>query len=147
MKKWFFWIIMCGVSILNGFTFFGASVSAMNRGLNGVDNQAALLFIPLLWIIAAFVLIVLNIYTLIRGVNIKKEQIIPILAVFQLSGLSKRAKVYKVSFIIITCSLMLFGYCLFAAEIMWSIAYALSGGILLLFLYIWNKAAVQRTNR
>lgn len=48
MKKWFFWITMCLVSILNGAAFFGASISALNRGLNGVDNQAALLFIPFL---------------------------------------------------------------------------------------------------
>ena len=118
----------------------------MNRGLNGVDNQAALLFIPFLWIIAVFVLVVLNICTLIRGMNIKKEQIIHLLDVFHLSGLSKRAKISRAGFIIITCFLMLFGYSLFAAERMWSVAYALSGGILLLFLYTWKRAAVQRTN-
>ena len=146
MKKWFFWITMCLVSILNGAAFFGASISALNRGLNGVDNQAALLFIPFLWIIAVFVLVVLNICTLIRGMNIKKEQIIHLLDVFHLSGLSKRAKISRAGFIIITCFLMLFGYSLFAAERMWSVAYALSGGILLLFLYTWKRAAVRRTN-
>lgn len=48
MKKWAFWITMCVVSILNGVCFFGASASAMNRGLHEVDNQAALLFVLLL---------------------------------------------------------------------------------------------------
>lgn len=138
---------MCVVSLLNGGFFFGASFNAMRRGIDGVENQASLLFVPFLWIIAAFVLILLNLYTLICGIKIEKKQRICLSDIFHLSELSKKAKASRISFITITILLMLFGYSLFAAEIAWAAAYALSGGALLLFLYTWKKAAVQGTDR
>lgn len=143
MKKWAFWVTMCVVSILNGVCFFGASASAMNRGIHEVDNQAALLLIPLFWIIAVLVLIAINIYTLVQGSKIKRNQTISLFEIFQLSGLSKKAKVFKISFLLITCLLMVLGYSLFAKEMIWSVSYALSGGILLLFLYSWKNTSVQ----
>lgn len=144
MKKWAFWITMCVVSILNGVFFFGASVSEMNQGLDRVDNQAALLFIPLLWIIAVLVLIAINIYTLVQGSKMERNQTIRLLDTFQLSGLSKKVKVFKIAFLITTCLLMILGYSLFAKEVIWAICYALSGGVLLLLLYTWKKTSVQR---
>lgn len=144
MKKWIFWIVMLMVSFSNGGFFFGASFHAMQRGLDGVDNQAALLFIPFLWLIAAFVLILLNLYTLIRGIKMEKDQMICLMEAFRLSGLSQKARAGRIAFISVVCLFMLFGYSLFAAEIVWATAYALSGGVLLLLLYAWKKAAVQR---
>lgn len=138
---------MCVVSLLNGGSFFGASFNAMRRGIDGVENQASLLFVPFLWIIAALVLILLNIYTLVCGVKIEKEQMICLSDIFRLSELSKKAKVSRTAFIAITFLLMLFGYSLFAAEIAWASVYALSGGALLLFLYAWKKAEMQGTDR
>lgn len=143
MKKWIFWTVMCVVSLLNGGFFGGASFQAMRQGLDGVDNQAALIFIPFLWVVAAFVLILLNGYTLIRGVSIKREQIICLTDVFRLSGLSGRAKAGRITFIVAAILLMLFGYGLFAGEALWAVAYALSGGALLLFLYAWQGAAIR----
>lgn len=143
MKKWAFWITMCIVSILNGVFFFEASARAMNRGLEGVDNQAALLFIPFLWIIAVLVLVTINGYTLVRGIKIERNQIIGLFDIFQLSGLSKKAKAYRIAFFIITGLLILLGYSLFAEEVIWAVSYAISGGVLLLFLYIWKKASVE----
>lgn len=64
-----------------------------------------------------------------------------LLDIFRLSGLSRKAKTGRITFIMATGLLMLFGYGLFAAEIMWAVAYALSGGALLLFLYAWRKTA------
>lgn len=145
MRKWIFWTIMCIVSFLNGCLFFGASFNAMQRGVDGVDNQAALLFVPFLWIIAAFVLILLNICTLIGGIKTEKKRLICLLDMFHLSGLSKGEKAGRIVFLTTTLLLMLFGYSLFAAEIAWATTYALSGGILLLFLYAWKKADVHRT--
>ena len=136
---------MCITSLLNGGFFFGASFNAMQRGLDGVENQAALLFVPFLWIIAAFVLILLNTYTLIGGIKTEKKRMICLLDIFHLSGLSKGEKVGRIVFFTATLLLMLFGYSLFAAEIAWAAAYALSGGILLLFLYAWKKTDVHRT--
>lgn len=146
MKKWIFWTATCIASLLNGGSFFGASFNAMRRGLDGVDNQAALLFVPFLWITAALVLILLNIYTLICGIKMEKKQLIVLSDVFHLSGRSKKEKVSRIVFVTITFLLMLLGYSLFASEIAWAAAYALSGGALLVFLYTWKKASVQETD-
>lgn len=140
MKKRTFWIAMCIASLLNGAIFFWASFSVMQHGLDGIDNQASLLFIPFLWIIATLVLIVLNIYTLIRGAKITQNQMIDLFDVFRFSGLSAKAKAGRITFITMTCLLMLFGYSLFSSQIIWAAAYALSGGVLLLFLYAWREA-------
>lgn len=145
MKKWIFWITMCITSILNGVFFFGASASAMSRGLDEVDNQAALLFIPILWMIAVIVLLAINIYTLVQGSNIKRNQTINFLDIFHLFGLSKKVKVFKIVFLLITCLFMIFGYSLFAEEMIWAVSYALSGGVLLLFLYSWTKTSVRNS--
>lgn len=143
MRKWTFWTAMCLVSILNGAFFFWASANSMRQGINGVDNQAALLFIPLLWIAAGFVLIALNVCTLIRGMTIETGQIVCISGVFKLSGLSRSAMAERISFLVGTGLLMLFGYGLFAPGTVLSAAYALSGGMLMLLLYAWKMAGVQ----
>lgn len=93
--------------------------------------------------IAVLVLIAINIYTLVQGSKIKRNQTISLFEIFNLSGLSKKAKVFKISFLLITCLLMILGYSLFAKEMIWSVSYALSGGVLLLFLYIWKNTSVQ----
>lgn len=143
MKKWPFWLLMLAVSLLNGAIFYMASASAMNRGLDGVDNQAGLLLIPILWLLAIFVLIALHTFTLVQGRKIAKNQRLALWAVFQRSGLSARESVWRAVWITTTCLLMVLGYRLFAAEKRWAVSYALSGGALLLLLYAWEKAAVQ----
>ena len=138
MKKWAFWFLMCSVSLLNGAVFYMASASAMRRGIDGVDNQAGLMFIPILWFMAIFVLILLNLFTLLHGLKIARNQKIALLELFRLSGLSLKEKMFRTAFIILACLLMLFGYGLFAAEKIWAVSYALSGGVLLLLLYAWG---------
>ena len=123
--------------------FYIASAGAMNRGIDGVDNQAGLLIIPMLWIMAILVLIVLNVFTLIYGLKIKRNQKIDYWGLFRLSGLTVKEKVSRMVFITITCLLMLFGYSLFTAEKIWAISYALSGGVLLLFLYAWGMTPMR----
>lgn len=143
MRKWTFWIFMCFVSVLNGAFFFMASANSMRQGISGGDNQAALLFIPMLWIAAGFVLVMLNLYTLIRGITIEKDRIVRISDIFKLSGLSRRTRLGRISFFVITGLLMLFGYGLFALDAVLSIAYAFSGGMLLVLLYAWKMAGLQ----
>ena len=143
MKKWLFWFSMFAISLLNGAIFYKASASAMNRGIDGVENQAGLLFIPILWIMAIYALVVLNAFTLVRGRKIERNQKIALLDLFRLSKLSAKEKTVRVAFIIPACLLMLFGYSLFATEKIWAISYAITGGILLLFLYAWEKASAQ----
>lgn len=134
---------MCFISVLNGGFFFQASRCVMQRGIEGVENQAALLFIPILWIMAAAVLIALNLYTLISGRNIRNEHRIHGIKIFYLAGLNGKELFGRVVFFGIVCLLMLFGYSLFGAGV-WSVAYALSGGFLLICLYIWKKAGAQK---
>lgn len=140
MRKWTFWFVMCLVSLGNGLLFFQASLRAMQCGIDGVDNQGALLFIPFLWILAGLVLLVLNLYTLVRSRAIPHGRPIHLLRLFRLTALSRRALAGRILFFAVTIALMLFGYALFAAEALWAAAYALTGGLLLLLLYAWQKA-------
>lgn len=146
MKRWRFWFATFAVSILNAGCFFGASFSAMHRGIEGVDNQAMLLFIPLFWIKGIFVIIGINVYTFVSGYRLAKNLEFDIFTLFRFSGLSPKAKVYRVMFMLFSCLLMVFGYFLFAQEVIWSVCYALSGGILLLFLYTWTTATDTEQN-
>ena len=138
MKKWSFWFLTFLISLVNAGCFFGASVSAIKRGIDGVDNQGALLFIPLLWFIAFFVILGMNIFTLIKGIRLSKVQTISIAAFFHFLNLSAKAMAYRVIWIAVSCLLMVFGFSLFAQEIIWSLSYALSGGTLLQLLLIWK---------
>lgn len=143
MKKWPFWCSMFAVLLLHGGIFFKASANAMGRGLDGADNQAGLLFVPILWIAAVYVLAALVVLTLVRGRGIAKDQTISVLELFRLSGCSAKEKTVKTACIMVTCLLMLFGYSLFARETLWAMSYALSGGVLLLSLCAWEKASAQ----
>lgn len=51
MKKYTFWLSMLAVSLMNGAIFYVCSADIMRSGIEGVDNQASLLFIPMLWIL------------------------------------------------------------------------------------------------
>lgn len=146
MRKRIFWVIMCFISILNGLLFLKTSSDAMQRGIDGVDNQGALLFIPLLWIMAAIVLFAINLYTLIYGRKIKNDYKIQIINIFYLAKQSKKEILSRMVFFGVTCLLMFFGYSLFAASI-WSVAYAVSGGLLFICLYIWHKTGIQKIYR
>ena len=139
MKKWIFWLTMFLISLANGAIFFAASLSAMRQGISGVDNQGALIFIPLLWLAAALVLLVLNLCTLISSRRIERERKIFLLDVFCLSGLSARASAGRITFFAASFLLMLLAYLLFAPGPL-AVFYALSGGLLLLFLLAWKNA-------
>jgi uncharacterized MnhB-related membrane protein len=141
MKKHAFWLSMFVVSLLNGAIFYGYSADAMNRGIEGVDNQASLLFIPILWVEAALVLVALYAVTLAQGLKIPRGQRIGLLDLFRLSALSAKEKAHRVIFLAATGLLMSFGYVLFCDKPVWAVSYALSGGVLLLFLYAWKKAS------
>ena len=65
MKRLPFWLLMFLLSWANGLIFFQLTFAVMRRGIPDVDNQGALLMIPLFWIAAAIVLVLLNIITLV----------------------------------------------------------------------------------
>ena len=143
MKKRTFWFVMCLLSLLNGTCFYWGSLAAMAQGIEGADNQAALLFIPILWITAVLVLITLNIYTLLWGRKIHSDCRIRLWTVFCFAGLKGNKAVVRVVFLTITLLLMLFGYALFASYGFTAAAYALSGGLLLLCLYQWQSVGME----
>lgn len=143
MKKWPFWIIMCIISILNGASFFKASLNAMCNGIEDIENPSALFFIPSLWILAALIIVVVNVFTLFCGMRIDRNRTMNPLHLFHLSDLPLKEKCLRITFIVITCFLMMFGYWLFARDPIWALFYALSGGIFLVFLYVWIKACIR----
>ncbi len=143
MKKWEFWAAMCGVSMLNGLLFFAGSYSDMQRGIEGVDNQAGLIFIPILWIAAAIVLLAIHVCTLIRGRRLDKNLRIRFWKVFHLAGLPKGAAAARVLFFAFTVLLMILGYYMFANRF-WSVLYAFTGGAFVLSLYAWAHAPELR---
>ena len=142
MRKWPFWFLMCLTSLVNGAIFYGQSRAVLLGGIDGVENQASLLFIPVLWAAAAAVLVSLNLSTLMGGRNVKSSQKLHPLGMFRFSLLDKREITGRLAFLAILCLLMLFGYFLFNAGLP-SAAYALSGGLLLLLLYTWQDACVK----
>lgn len=143
MRKWIFWLTMCLVSLLNGVCFFLGSLAAMGRGVEGVDNQAGLLFIPVLWILAGMVLLGLNACTFVYGTRIQPGCRIHLREIFRFAALKAGERVGRGAFLAATGLLMLFGYALFASDSVIAAAYALSGGLLLLCLYTWQKAGVS----
>ena len=72
MRRALYWMAMCALSIANGLLFFQMTLALMGRGIEGVDNQGALLMMPLFWLTAAVVLLLLNLATLVDGRHIAK---------------------------------------------------------------------------
>lgn len=142
MNKRSFWLVMCALSMGNGALFYRLSRDAMESGIASVDNQASLLFIPVLWIIAAAVLVCLNVYTLVFGRRIPKSRRIHFLEAFRFSGRRPREAAGQIGFLAITCLLMAFAYLLFTPGRMGA-AYALSGGALLICLSRWQEEGEQ----
>ena len=137
MKKMHFWLAMCLLSLLNGGLFCFASFRAMQHGAAGADNQAGLLFVPVLWMMAAVVLLILNLATLLSGRTIAETCRIPVLQALS----PDRQSLGQVGFLAVTLLLMLFAFLLFAGQGIWAAAYALTGGALMLLLYSWRTAA------
>lgn len=134
MKKNRFLLAALLTALANGGLFYLASARAMRAGIPGADNQAALLFIPLLWIAAGLVLVLLAAWLLVIGRRIPPERVIRPAA-----ALRKEDGGLRLRFLIPAGILMLMGYGLFASFL--SAAYALSGGALLVLLRAWQQAA------
>ena len=132
MKKNRFLLAALLTAQANGGLFYLASARAMRAGIPGADNQAALLFIPLLWIAAGLVLVLLAAWLLVIGRRIPPERVIR-------PALRRKDGGPDVLFLAVTGILMLMGYGLFASFL--SAAYALSGGALLVLLRAWQHAA------
>lgn len=140
MRKRYFWLLQLLVSLLHGLCFYKATLGAMRHGIDHVDNQAGLLFLPILWLFAAAVLLAAQGYVLARGRRIAGKRRISPRVFFQFAGLKRKAIAGRAVFFALDGVLMLFAYRLFAGQGVWGVGYALSGGALLLLLSVWHSA-------
>ena len=137
MRKWGFLGLMFGLSLLNGGFFVRDTLRLMGEGIAGVDNQASLLFIPIFWIIAAAVLLVIYAWALIYGIRIERRYRFRAAQLVCLSELSRRELVGRGAFFAVTGLLMW-------AALELSVEYALSGGGLLACLYLWKRSGAAK---
>lgn len=143
MKRLPFWLLMCVVSVVNGLLFFQLTFAVMERGIPNVDNQGALLMIPLFWIAAAIVLVLLNITTLVDGRHIPKGTGVDPLAAFRFAGLKGRQMAGRVIFLAAAAFLVYLALHFDHHARLLSAAYALTGGALLILLCGWRSAAMK----
>ena len=143
MKRLPFWLLMCVLSVVNGLIFFQLTFAAMGRGIPDVDNQGALLMVPLFWIAAAMVLVALNIVTFADGQYIPRGAKADPLAAFRFRGLNRREMVGRVAFLTIAALLVYLAFHFSHHERILSAAYAITGGMLLILLYGWRRASVK----
>lgn len=143
MKRLPFWLMMCVLSVVNGLIFFQLTFAAMGRGIPDVDNQGALLMIPLFWIAAAIVLILLNIVTLVDGRHIPKGTGVDPLAAFRFAGLRGCEMARRVIFLVIAALLVYLALHFDHHARLLSAAYAVTGGALLILLYGWRSTAMK----
>lgn len=143
MKRLPFWLLIFLLSWVNGLIFFQLTFAAMGRRIPDVDNQGALLMIPLFWFAAAIVLILLNIVTLVTGRHIPRGAGVDPLAAFRFAGLKGRKMAGRVAFLIVSALLVYLALHFDHHERLLSAAYAITGGTLLMLLYGWRSAAVK----
>lgn len=143
MRRLPFWMLMCLLSLMNGLLFFQMTFALLRRGIPDVDNQGALLMIPLFWIAAAIVFVVLNIVTFVDGRHIPRNAKADPLAAFRFQGLNRREMVGRVVFLAIAALLVYLAFHFSHHERILSAAYAITGGLLLILLYGWRCAAVK----
>ena len=144
MRKGLFWLVTCVISLWNGLFFFLGSRASMMRGIPDVDNQAALLFIPLLWIIAAAVLLFLNGCTLICGSRLKKGYRFHPGRLFRMEGLRRGELVCRAGLLLLSALVLLYAACVCAPNgNLMDAAYLLTGVLYLLCLYLWYRAEIE----
>lgn len=137
MKKLYFWLLIVLSAAANGTAFYLGTTDVMERGIEGVDNQAGLLFIPILWLAALGVICTVCGITgaSLFCVDLKRIRWYRLL---KKTGRPERERRRNYLFLAICGGLMCFAYALFWPQQIYSAAYALSGGALLVLLYNWN---------
>ena len=145
MRKWSFWGLMCLVSLIHWLCFFQGTLEAFNKGIPGVDNQAALLFIPFFWVMAAAALIVFALWTLWIGrVWIERGYRFSLSGMVFFSRRSRREKRWGAVFFLLTGVLVWRGLLLFHSSDLWTALYLASGLVLFLLFYFWLQAGGER---
>ena len=145
MRKWSFWGLMCLVSLIHWLCFFQGTLEAFYRGIPGVDNQAALLFIPAFWVMAAAALIVFALWTLWIGrAWIERGYRFSLSGMIFFARRSHREKRWGAVFFLLTGVLVWRGLLLFHPSDLWTALYLASGLVLFLLFYFWLQAGGER---
>ena len=145
MRKWSFWGLMCLVSLFHWLCFFQGTLEAFNKGIPGVDNQAALLFIPFFWVMAAAALIVFALWTLWIGrAWIERGYRFSLSGIFFFARRSRREKRWGAVFFLLTGVLVWRGLLLIHPSDLWTALYLASGLVLFLLFYFWLQAGGER---
>lgn len=145
MRKQLFCLLTCVISSLNGVTFYLDTEAALKRGIPGVDNQAALMVIPLLWNVAPIVLAVLIGYTLACGSGLGKDYRFYPRHLFHMEELKGWKLAGRTALILGSILVALCAVCVNVpkGELI-SAAYLLTGVLFLICLYLWQQAEVER---
>ena len=145
MRKWSFWGLMCLVSLIHWLCFFQGTLEAFYRGIPGVDNQAALLFIPAFWVMAAAALIVFALWTLWIGrAWIERGYRFSLSGMIFFARRSHREKRWGAVFFLLTGVLVWRGLLLIHPSDLWTALYLASGLVLFLLFYFWLQAGGER---
>lgn len=145
MRKWSFWGLMCLVSLIHWLCFFQGTLEAFYRGIPGVDNQAALLFIPAFWVMAAAALIVFALWTLWIGrAWIERGYRFSLSGMIFFARRSRREKRWGAVFFLLTGVLVWRGLLLIHPSDLWTALYLVSGLVLFLLFYFWLQAGGER---
>ena len=145
MRKWSFWGLMCLVSLLHWLCFFQGTLEAFNKGIPGVDNQGALLFIPAFWVMAAAALVVFALWTLWIGrAWIERGYRFSLSGMIFFARRSRREKRWGAVFFLLTGVLVWRGLLLFHSSDLWTALYLASGLVLFLLFYFWLQAGGER---
>ena len=145
MRKWSFWGLMCLVSLIHWLCFFQGTLEAFYRGIPGVDNQAALLFIPAFWVMAAAALSVFALWTLWIGrAWIERGYRFSLSGMIFFARRSRREKRWGAVFFLLTGVLVWRGLLLFHLSDLWTALYLASGLVLFLLFYFWLQAGGER---
>lgn len=145
MRKWSFWGLMCLVSLLHWLCFFQGTLEAFNKGIPGVDNQGALLFIPAFWVMAAAALVVFALWTLWIGrAWIERGYRFSLSGMLFFARRSRREKRWGAVFFLLTGVLVWRGLLLFHSSDLWTALYLASGLVLFLLFYFWLQAGGER---
>ena len=141
MRRLPFWLLVCLASIVHEALFIWASLITIIRELDKIG--AAAFIIVLIWAVAVMALILLEFCALVDMRLIPKDAGVDPWVVFRFKGLTKWRIAGKAAFLMAAMVLMCFAFALFAPAGVLPAAYALSGGLLLAFLYSWWDAVTR----
>lgn len=145
MRKWSFWGLMCLVSLFHWLCFFQGTREVLHTPVPGVDNLAALLFIPFFWVMAAAALIVFALWTLWIGrAWIERGYRFSLSGMIFFARRSRREKRWGAVFFLLTGVLVWRGLLLFHPSDLWTALYLASRLVLFLLFYFWLQAGGER---